>query len=213
MVTLQLRQIDILPGQRILLKEISWQEFEEILIELGEHRSSRLAYYQGILEIKMPLPEHEKAKVIIGDLLKILLDELEMNWEPYRSTTFKKEEMKAGIEPDDCFYIKNYAQMIGKERIDLTVDPPPDLAIEVDVTSRTQLSVYQALGVPEIWRYENRKLQIYLLSNGQYIESLISPTFSQIPVIDGLTQHLEMSRIDGTSVTLRAFRKWVRNFV
>lgn len=213
MVTLQLRQIDISPGQRITLKDISWQEFEDILAELGEDCASRLAYDQGILEIRMPLSEHEKAKVIIGDLLKILLDELEMNWEPYGSTTFKKEEMKVGIEPDDSFYIKNYNRTSGKERIDLTVAPPPDLAIEVDVTSKTQLSVYEGLGVPEIWRYENRKLQINVLSNGKYIEVSESPTFPKIPIIEGITQHLEMSRIDGTSNALRAFRKWIRNYL
>ena len=83
------------------------------------------------------MPEHEKAKVIIGDLLKILLDELEIDWEPFGSTTFKRQDMMAGIEPDDCFYIQNAARMIGRESLDLTVDPPPDLAIEIDVTSKT----------------------------------------------------------------------------
>lgn len=213
MVTLQLRQLDILPGQRIVLKDVSWPEFEAILEELGEHRVSRLTYYQGILEIAMPLPEHEKAKAIIGDLLKILLDELDMNWEPYGSTTFKRQDMAASIEPDDCFYIKNYTRMIGKERIDLTIDPPPDLAIEVDLTSKTQLSVYEVLEVPEIWRYENRKLQINILQEGKYIEVPTSPTFSSIPVIEGMTQYLEMSRIKGTSTALRALRKWVREFI
>ncbi len=106
----------------------------------------------------MPLPEYEKAKVIIGDLAKALLDECDRNWEPLSSTTFKREDIAAVIEPDDCFYIQNYTQMIGKTRIDLTIDPPPDLVIEIDVTSKAQLSAYQALGVPEIWRYENGKI-------------------------------------------------------
>ncbi len=90
----------------MLLEDISWQEFEAILNELGEHRSSRVAYRQGTLEIMVPLPEHERAKVIIGDLVKILLDELDLNWESFGSTTFKHEEMTAGVEPDDCFYIE-----------------------------------------------------------------------------------------------------------
>jgi Uma2 family endonuclease len=108
MVTLQLKQIRVPPGQRVLLENISWQEFEAILNELGEHRGSRVAYSQGTLEIMVPLPEHERAKVIIGDLVKILLDELDLNWESLGSTTFKREDMTVGIEPDDCFYIQNH---------------------------------------------------------------------------------------------------------
>ena len=88
------------------MEDISWQEFEAILNELGEHRSSRVAYRQGTLEIMVPLPEHERAKVIIGDLVKILLNELDLNWESFGSTTFKHEEMTAGVEPNDCFYIE-----------------------------------------------------------------------------------------------------------
>jgi Uma2 family endonuclease len=211
MVALQLRQLSILPGQRILLKDIPWQEFEAILEELGDKRATRLAYYQRTLEIRMPLPEHERAKVILGDLLKILLDEFNLNWEPFGSTTFKRQEMAAGIEPDDCFYIQNYAKMIGKKRVDLAVDPPPDLAIEVDVTSKTQLSAYEALGVPEIWRYKNQKLSIYLLQNNQYFESKISLNFPDFPVIEGVSRFLTMSLTEGTSVALRAFRQWVGN--
>ena len=90
----------------MLVEDISWQEFEAILNELGEHRSSRVAYRQGTLEIMVPLPEHERAKVIIGDLVKILLDELDLNWESFGSTTFKREKMTAGVEPNDCFYIE-----------------------------------------------------------------------------------------------------------
>jgi len=213
MVTLQLRQISVPPGHRVLFHEVSWSEFEAILAELGEHRRTRVAYRDRTLEIRMPLPEHEKPKIIIGDLLKILLDELEINWEPFGSTTFKRQDMMAGIEPDDCFYIQNSARMVGKERLDLTVDPPPDLAIEIDVTSKTQLSVYEVLGVPEIWRYENHKLQVYVLQSGTYVESAISPTFPNFSVIEGISQFLEMGRVSGTSQALRAFRRWVRERV
>ncbi|HEY9651511.1 MAG TPA: Uma2 family endonuclease [Coleofasciculaceae cyanobacterium] len=213
MVTLQLRQISVPPGHRVLFHEVSWSEFEAILAELGEHRATRVAYLNRTLEIRMPLPEHEKPKIIIGDLLKILLDELEINWEPFGSTTFKRQDMMAGIEPDDCFYIQNYARMIGRENLDLTVDPPPDLAIEIDVTSKTQLSVYEVLGVPEIWRYEKRRLQVYVLQSGKYVESAISPTFPNFPVIEGISQFLEMGRQSGTSQALRAFRRWVRERV
>jgi Uma2 family endonuclease len=100
--------------------------------------------------------------------------------------------------------------MIGKDRIDLTVDPPPDLAIEIDVTSKTQSTAYQALKVPEIWRYDNGKLEINLLQIEQYVKSQTSPTFPNFPVIEGISLFLEMSRTTGTTPALRAFRKWVR---
>lgn len=210
MVTLQLRQIRVPPGQRILLEDVSWQELEAILNELGEHRSSRVAYSQGTLEIMTPLPEHERAKVIIGDLVKALLDELSLNWESLGSTTFKREDMTAGIEPDDCFYIQNHRIMIGRDRIDLSVDPPPDLAIEIDVTSKTQISAYEALKVPEIWQYENGKLEINLLVGEQYVKSETSRTFPNFSVSEIIPRFVEMARTTGTSSALRAFRKWVR---
>jgi Uma2 family endonuclease len=115
MITFQLRQIDVPQGQRVLLHDINWQEFEEILEELGEKRATRIAYSKGILEIRMPLPEHEVNKEIIGDMVKILLDELEMDRECFGSTTFKRKDMAHGIEPDNCFYIQNHALMMVKQ--------------------------------------------------------------------------------------------------
>ena len=210
MVTIQLRQLTVPPGHRIILQNISWQEFEEILTELGENRASRLAYYQGNLEIKMPLPKHEVAKVIIGDLVKIILEELEIDCECFGSTTFKRQDMNSGIEPDDSFYIQNHLQMIGKQKIDLTIDPPPDLVIEIDVTSKTQLDAYLALAVPEVWRYEDDKLQINIWQDGKYIESEVSPNFPNLPIAEIIPQFVEESRILGRSPTLRKFRQWVK---
>ncbi|WP_017655043.1 Uma2 family endonuclease [Fortiea contorta] len=210
MVTLQLQQLSVPPGHRVMLHDVSWQEFEDILEELGDHRATRLAYSHGNLEIRMPLPKHELAKVIIGDLVKILLEELEIDCESFGSTTFKREDMTVGVEPDDSFYIQNQARMIGKERIDLKVDPPPDLVIEVDVTSKTQVDAYEALGVPELWRYEDGKLQINLLINGKYIESEISPIFPDLSVVTAIPQFVQQSRNIGRSPTLRVFRLWVR---
>ncbi|MEH2361357.1 Uma2 family endonuclease [Nostoc sp.] len=210
MVTLQLRQLSVPPGHRVILHDVSWQEFEAILEELGDHRAARLAYSQGTLEMRMPLPKHKKAKVIIGDLVKILLEELEIDCETFGSTTFKREDMAFGVEPDDSFYIQNHAQMIGKERIDLTIDPPPDLAIEVDVTSKTQLDAYEALGVPELWRYEDGKLQINIFQDAKYINSEISSTFPNFPIDEVIPRFVEQSRTLGRSPTLRAFRQWLR---
>jgi Uma2 family endonuclease len=113
-VKIAIAQIQLEQGQRVTLDRISWQEFETILEDLGEHRHSHIAYYKGVLEIRMPLPEHERAKVLISHLLVVLLDELGLEWESLGSSTFKNQNMKAGIEPDDCFYIQNYKATIGK---------------------------------------------------------------------------------------------------
>ena len=136
----------------------------------------------------LSLPEHEKAKVVISDLLKVLLDELDMPWESLGATTFRREEMAAGIEPDNCFDIQPQARMVGEDRIDLAVDPPLDLVIEIDVTSTTTLQAYEALQVPELWCYHNRTLQIFVLRDGTYVLSHRSPTFPHIPVVEGMMQ-------------------------
>ncbi|MEM9266207.1 MAG: Uma2 family endonuclease [Cyanobacteria bacterium P01_F01_bin.13] len=209
-VTLQLRQLDVPPGQRLLVRNLDWSEFESILTELGEHRASRIAYNQGILEIRMPTPEHEVDKELIGDIVKTLLDELEIDCECFGSTTFKQAAMNSGIEPDQCFYIQNHAQMRGKRRLDLSIDPPPDLAIEVDVTSKTQIDAYISLGVPELWVYIQNQLKIYTLQAGQYEQVTISPTFPELPILDWIADVLVQSTNLGRSPALRAFRKKVR---
>jgi Uma2 family endonuclease len=209
-VKIAIAQIQLQEGQRILLKGISWQEFEDVLADLGEHRHSHIAYFRGVLEFRMPLPEHERNKVIVSDLLKILLNELGLDWESLGSTTFKNRKMQAGIEPDDCFYIQNYRAVIGIKRIDLDVDPMPDLAIEVDLTSQTQMSAYEALGVAEIWRIRNGRLEINLLENEKYVSSAISRAFPSIPVTEGISLFLERSDNLPMSALCREFRAWLQ---
>ncbi|HBL11715.1 MAG TPA: hypothetical protein DD379_09945 [Cyanobacteria bacterium UBA11162] len=207
---LELKRITVPPGQRVLLSDISWQEFETILEDLGEHRASRVVYDNGILEIMTPLPEHETGKVLIGDLVKALLEEMDIEFWSLGSTTFKNEEMLKGIEPDDCFYIQNEAAVRGKDTLDLTVDPPPDLALEIDVTSRTNSSVYEALGVPELWRFEKGKLQINVLRHGKYVEVECSPNFPDLLLTEVIPQYLRQSKLIGRNKAMREFRDWVR---
>ena len=207
---LELRRLEVPPGQRLLLQDVTWQEFETILEELGDHRSARLAYDNGTLEMMMPLPEHEDDKEIIGDLIKALLEELDIEFRSLGSTTFKKNQTQ-GLEPDQCFYIQNEAAIRGKKRIDLSVDPPPDLAIEIDVTSRTHPSIYEAFGVPELWRFDQGKLQINTLQgDGSYASVAESPIFLGLPLGEILPHYLAESKIIGRNKVLKAFRQWVR---
>ncbi|MFM7601989.1 MAG: Uma2 family endonuclease [Pseudanabaena sp.] len=180
-----------------------------MLQDLGDKRRSRIAYLNGVLEIALSLPEHEKIKVLIGDFVKALLETMEIDFEGFGSTTFKRVDKLAGLEPVECFYIQNNVAMRGIRKLDMTIDPPPDLAIEVDVTSKTKFDVYRALDVPELWLYD-QTLKIYILHNGEYIESELSPIFGDIPIRDVIPQFLEISLSQGRSTAMKAFRAWMQ---
>ncbi|MEH1942707.1 MAG: Uma2 family endonuclease [Nostoc sp.] len=208
---LKLQQIVVKPGQQMLLKDISWQQLENILAEMGERRAARISYSYGWLEIMVPLPEHEKDKELIGDLVKILLEILQIDFEPFGSTTLKNERMRQAVEPDSSFYIQNQAAVIGKNRIDLNIDPPPDLAIEIDITSRTRFENYEILGVPELWRHTQQGLEISVLKEGKYIKSESSPNFPAIPIVELVNEYVQQCLTIGRSQTMRNFRDWVKN--
>ncbi|NEP14842.1 MAG: Uma2 family endonuclease [Symploca sp. SIO2C1] len=211
---LELRRLTVPPGQRVLLEEVSWDEFERILEDLGEHRAARVAYDNGLLEIMTPLPEHEFSKESISDFVKALLEELDIEFLPLGSTTFKNKLMLKGIEPDNCFYIKNEAAVRGKARLDLTIDPPPDLALEIDITSRTHPNMYEALGVPELWRFENGELQINILQpDGKYARRERSRIFPDLPLMENLPKYVQKSKNIGRNKTMKLFRQWVRDSI
>jgi len=196
-------QMQLAAGSLATIPGVSWAEFEAILEELGESRSARVAYSQGILEIMVPLPEHEKPKELTSDLVKAMLRKLGQRYEPFGSTTFKRDGA-AGVEPDACFYIKNYAQMIGRRRLQ-PGDPPPDLAIEMDVTSKTTLAAYAAIGVPELWIYDSGKLSINLFENGSYRLSETSRIFPDIPVKQWVVAAIAQSWRVGSVQALEEF--------
>ncbi|MEH2147163.1 Uma2 family endonuclease [Nostoc sp.] len=196
-------QMRLAPGSTVNVQDISWEEFESILQELGEKRSLRVAYSKSTLEIVVPLPEHKKSKDLISDIVKILLKIAGKSYEPFGSTTFKRENI-AGVEPDACFYIQNYQRMIGRRKLEPN-DPPPDLAIETDVTSKTTLDAYEAIAVPELWIYDSKKLRIYLLRDGHYIESDNSPNFPNIPLTQIIAATVERAWQIGTVQALKEF--------
>jgi Uma2 family endonuclease len=210
---LSFKQIVIPPGQNLLLKDISWSTLEELLEELGETRAARISYSRGMLEVMVPLAEHESDKEIIGNLVETLLEELDVEFWALGSTTFKNEAMAGAVEPDKCLYIQHEAWVRGKKRLDLTVDPPPDLAIEIDITSRTRFDNYEKLGVPELWRYDGEQLEINRLRNGRYVISSTSGHFPQFPLVTAIPQYVKQSQVMGRNVTMKAFRAWVRSFL
>ncbi|MCC3408938.1 MAG: Uma2 family endonuclease [Microcoleus sp. PH2017_10_PVI_O_A] len=197
-------QIELAPGSVVTIPHISWLEFESILEELGEKRSARVAYSKETLQIMVPLPEHERPKDLISDIVKILLKSAGRRYQPFGSTTFKREGA-AGVEPDACFYILNYQRMIGRRRLQPD-DPPPDLAIETDVTSKTTIDAYKIIGVPEVWVYDSGRLRIYLLQqDGEYLESDISPNFPGIAIAQLIPTTVERAWQVGNLQALEEF--------
>ena len=203
-VTIPISTIELTPGSHIAIHNLSWQDFERLLEDLGEGRSTRVAYYRGTLEIMSPLAIHERPHRIIADIVKAILDSQGRDWEDFGSTTFKRPEI-AGVEPDTCFYIQNASRVRGCTDMDLEIYPPPDLAIESDVTSKTTLDAYHSLRVPEVWIYRSQ-LKIYILQDGDYIESPTSLVFPSLPIPTLIPQLVQKAITDGTSRMLRELK-------
>ena len=197
-------------ADRVLLHNITWQQFENILDDIGQTRSARVAYDNGTLEIMTPLPEHEYYKENIGDCIKDIAEVLDRDYESLGSTTWRKEAEMAGIEPDNCFYFQNEGKIRGQLEYDLNQDPPPDLALEIDLTSKSlnRFPIYARLGVPEIWCYDNGRLKVYLLQeNKTYQESEFSLVFPDLPVQE-IPDVINQNRSSGRRTIRRKIREW-----
>lgn len=206
-VNIPIRTINLSPGSHLLIEEVSWEQYESLLKELGDERSiPRINYSNGILELMSPLPAHERPHRIIGYIVTAILDGMERDWEDFGSTTFKKQK-QAGLEPDTCFYIGNAERVRSLKRIDLETDPPPDLAIEADVTSQTTLEAYEAIKVPEVWIFANGRLKIYVLEQAGYLESSSSPTFPDLELAEMIPRLVQQAFAQGTRQMLCSLRQ------
>jgi Uma2 family endonuclease len=202
-----------LPAGAVLrIDDVSWEEYESLLGDLGDDYAVRIFYDQGRMEIMAPASAHEKPKSVLHTLVTALRDELDIDIESLGSTTFKSQMKATGAEPDDCFYIQNAALIIGKADVDIEHDPPPDLVIEIDRTSTSldKFSIYAALGVTEIWRVVGNRVEIYLLENGLYIESPASSAFAFLTA-QALSGFLMKGLTDGERKAAAAFRAWLRD--
>ncbi|MCF3573918.1 Uma2 family endonuclease [Planktothrix agardhii] len=198
-------------ADRVVLYNISWQQFENLLINLGQTRAARIAYDNGTFEIMTPLPKHEYYKEAIGISIQDIAEELDINYESYGSTTWKREARLAGIEPDNCFYFQNEAKIRGRLELNLNQDPPPDLALEIDMTHKSlnRFPIYARLGIPEIWCYDSGELKIYQLQQETYREVETSSVFPMLRVQE-IPTIIEQYRLDGKLAVRRAIRNWAR---
>ena len=198
--------------QRVLLRNISWETYERLLDERGDSRVPRLAYDRGDLEIMSPSSEHESVAYFVALLVAVLAEEMRVNAYGVGSTTYRRGDIGRGFEPDASFYISNEERIRGKPRIDLSADPPPDLVIEVDITSPSldKFLIYAHLGVHEVWRYDGARATIFLLEEGEYVEATESVALPSL-TSDVLTLFVEESTSLGSTDWLRRVREWARN--
>jgi Uma2 family endonuclease len=199
--------------QRLLLSEVGWSTYDRLLHDL-EGRHLRFNFDRGQLEIMTVSAEHERIKKLLARLLETLTEVLNVPILSLGNTTFRREDAARGLEPDECWYVGHEAQMRERDAIDLLIDPPPDLVIELEISRSVldRMEIYAALGVPEVWRCDGRNLTVAILTGEGYAESDHSPTFPNIP-LSGIVEHLNLrSQADETSI-IRAFRAWVGQVV
>jgi len=200
-----------LPEPRIVLPHVSWETYERLLEDLADCSAPRLTYDRGRLEIMSPTPEHEKLNRTINLIVEIVAAELDIHVEVLGSTTFKRMDISRGFEPDSCFYTANAERIYGKNKIDLSTDPPPDLVIEIDVTSSSipKMPIFARVGVPEVWRYDGRSLRISKLQGDDYVaidRSLAFPLLTSQALEDFLAKSRERA---SRPRLVRFIRDWV----
>lgn len=196
--------------ERIILRGVSWQTYERLLTDLEDQSAPRLTYDRGVLEIMSPTTEHEESNRAIALLVEVLAEELGNDLRNLGSTTFSRADLERGFEPDSCFYIQNAERIEGKVRLDMKVDPPPDLVVEIDITnsSLNKLPIFAQFRVPEVWRYDGEELTIFQLTQGEYVELEESVAFPLL-TWDQLTQFIEESKSVRRTIWLRRLRDWV----
>lgn len=196
---------------RVVLQNISWQSYQSLVRDFAQQPAIRLTYDHGSLEIRMPLAPHETYKKLIGRLIEAATEELDLEIRSLGSLTCAREDLESGLEPDQCYYIQHESQVRGLNQIDLTQSPPPDLAVEIDITSSSlnRFAIYQTLGVPEIWRYDGSQLEIYCLQAGAYTCQLNSQALPLLTATD-ISQFLNASRTMGENALVKQFRQWIR---
>jgi Uma2 family endonuclease len=195
--------------QRVVFRDITWQRYQQLLAIFGDRRTARITFDRGVLEITMPLEEHEFSGRLIERLIIILVVELGLTVKTMGSTTLDRADLDRGAEPDNAYYIQNQPLVAGRN-IDLTTDPPPDLVVEVDIT-HTDINkpvLYASMGIPEFWRYNGQEWHIYKLESDGYHEVLVSPTFPMLGK-EKFYEFLAVARTNEVQAEID-LRSWIR---
>jgi Uma2 family endonuclease len=210
-------ETEVVPAEgerRILLRGVGWQGYQTLL-NLGGDGPIRITYDRGDAELMSPLIKHERNRSILGRLVEIITEELDIPLMSAGATTLNREDLDRGLEADESFYLGDLSRVSDADDLDLKIDPPPDLAIEIEITRSvlSRLSIYGALGVPEVWRFDGRRLRILdRQSDGTYREIDQSQCLPWLTVTD-LTRFLTEENARDETTLARNFRGWVRETI
>jgi len=197
------------PGH-IVLRNIAWETYESLLRDLGEEHY-RLTYDEGTLEIMPPSRLHERAGQLLGRLIHTYTEVRDIPIASFGGATWRRRDVAKGLEADECYYVASEPRVRGHDDVDIQVDPPPDLAIEVDITRSTldKQRIYAALGVPELWRWEDESLLVLVLgADGHYTPANTSPSFPDLPLAD-IARFMSMRHAMSETAWIKQFREWL----
>jgi Uma2 family endonuclease len=211
-IAISLDRLQLSPGSVVTIEDISWGQYEQFLTLIGDNRSYRLTYARGVLEIAMPSEVIEMIIRLMDWIVSTLCEELELNLKTIGSTTLKSRSLNVSPEPDNGYYIHNEPRVRNKA-IDLSIDPPPDLVVEINITNTdsNKLAIYERLKVPEFWIYSGRthELSFYILQGDRYQLVNSSPTFPliQLTTVQDFAENCQQI---GETRAKQQFRAWVR---
>ncbi len=201
----------VLVDGRLTLYGVPWRTYLE-LRDLPENEHLHMTYQDARLEMMAPSRTHQRYASLIDHLLHAWTEEHDIDIQSCRSMTCQREDVQCGFEPDNCYYVAHEAVVRQMKELDFAVDPPPDLAVEIDLGrgGRRKLAIYAEFRVPEVWWFDGHALQIFVFgSDGRYEQCLTSAAFP------GLAPG-KVERVLGTMGTesetalVRSFRDWVR---
>lgn len=194
----------------MVLDNVSWETYASLLEDCADCSTPHLTYDRGTLEILSPSSQHEELNRTLALLVEILALELGLDIRSLGSTTFRREDLERGFEPDSCFYVQNAQAVQGKTRLDLAFDPPPDLVIEIVITSPSirKDPIYAELGVPEVWRYNGGELRMSKLEENGYVTCENSVAFPLLTA-RGLSEFVHKSRTTTRPELIESFRQWI----
>ncbi|MGK7892954.1 MAG: Uma2 family endonuclease [Xenococcus sp. (in: cyanobacteria)] len=190
----------------------NWDDYEALSRQLGDHAIPRLKYRPGEIWLMSPLAEHGRNASLIADIIKAILDHLGKEYDSFTPITMKLPQ-RSGVEPDYCFYIDNWQAVSGKKRINWEVEAAPDLVLEIDITSYTNIDDYLAFKVPEVWLFRNDIVTIYSLQGKRYIVTNFSRYFPNIDILNLITDCFKVAKNRNTSSAIRQLRNKLSNII
>jgi len=208
----ELEQIDPNREQRVVIHDVSWESYERLLDDIGDNPTPRVTYFEGEIELMSPSPQHEGISRFVGRLIDALSEELDLPIAGYGLTTWRRKDKRSGLEADACYYITNEAVMRERDDVDLTIDPPPDLAIEVQFSRSAinKLNAYAALGVPEVWLLRGDQLRVMRLNADRGYEEAEHSAYFPPAAMQGIREFLGQRGKPNETAWIKSFRSWVR---